>query len=119
MRITILGGGPAGLYFALLMKQQDPAHEVTSSSATGRTTRSAGASSSRIRPSTTCARATSRPIEAITSACETWDNVDVVHRGERITVRGNRFSGIARIRFLNILQERCRSSAWTCGSTSR
>ena len=46
--------------------------------------------------------------EAITAACEKWDNVDIVHRGERITVRGNHFSGIARIRFLNILQERCR-----------
>ena len=29
MRITCIGGGPAGLYFALLMKQQNPAHEVT------------------------------------------------------------------------------------------
>jgi anthraniloyl-CoA monooxygenase len=44
--------------------------------------------------------------DAIVAACETWDNVDIVHRGERITVRGNRFSGLARIRFLRILQER-------------
>ena len=29
MRITCIGGGPAGLYFALLMKRQNPAHEVT------------------------------------------------------------------------------------------
>ena len=44
----------------------------------------------------------------ITGACEIWDNVDVVHRGERVTVRGNRFSGVGRLKFLNILRERCR-----------
>ncbi|MFX5793261.1 hypothetical protein ABTD98_19530, partial [Acinetobacter baumannii] len=28
MRITCIGGGPAGLYFALRMKKADPAHQV-------------------------------------------------------------------------------------------
>ena len=28
MRIACLGGGPAGLYFAILMKRQNPSHEI-------------------------------------------------------------------------------------------
>ena len=29
MRIACIGGGPAGLYFSILMKQADPAHDIT------------------------------------------------------------------------------------------
>ena len=29
MKIACVGGGPASLYFAILMKQQDPSHEIT------------------------------------------------------------------------------------------
>ncbi|MBA3239600.1 MAG: NAD(P)-binding protein, partial [Acidobacteria bacterium] len=28
MRINVIGGGPAGLYFALLMKKRDPSHNI-------------------------------------------------------------------------------------------
>jgi anthraniloyl-CoA monooxygenase len=45
---------------------------------------------------------------AITRAAETWDHVDTVHQGERVSVRGNGFSGIGRLAFLDILRARCR-----------
>jgi anthraniloyl-CoA monooxygenase len=108
VRITVLGGGPAGLYFALLTKQLQPSSEVTVIERDG--------------PDDTFGwgivfsdqtfdylRENDAPsFRAITAACQKWDNVDIVHRGERITVRGNRFSGIARIRFLQVLHARCR-----------
>ncbi|HZV13203.1 MAG TPA: FAD-dependent monooxygenase, partial [Candidatus Kapabacteria bacterium] len=37
----------------------------------------------------------------------TWENVDVVHKNTKISIRGNKFSGIARIEMLHILQRRC------------
>jgi anthraniloyl-CoA monooxygenase len=108
MRINVIGGGPSGLYFALLMKRHDAAHEVTVyernppdatfgwgvvfSGRTLRNLREADPKSHRL----------------LTESFETWDNVDVVLRESKITVRGNDFSGVARLRLLNILQERCR-----------
>ncbi len=29
MHIVCVGGGPAGLYFSILMKKEDPAHRIT------------------------------------------------------------------------------------------
>jgi anthraniloyl-CoA monooxygenase len=46
---------------------------------------------------------------SITNSFEMWDNVDVVHRDQKITIRGNKFSGIARIELLHILQQRCQA----------
>jgi anthraniloyl-CoA monooxygenase len=42
----------------------------------------------------------------ITREFEAWDNVDVVHGNEKISIHGNSFSGIARLQLLKILQRR-------------
>ena len=107
MKINVIGAGPAGLYFALLMKKSDASHEVA---VYERNAKDSTFGWGVVFSDKTLAylRDSDEPShDEITRAFATWDNVDVVHRDERITIRGNKFSGIARIKLLHILQDRC------------
>ena len=107
MKIHIIGGGPAGLYFAILMKQADPSHDITISERNGPadTFGWGVVFSGRTLANLKEADATSHA--RITQAFESWDNVDVVHRDRKITIRGNSFSGLGRLNLLQILHARC------------
>src|SRR5258708_40245346 len=106
MKINIIGGGPAGMYFAILMKKADAKHDITICERNGPDdTFGWGV----VFSGKTLAnlRAADEPSHAeITREFEAWDNVDVVHRDEKISIHGNSFSGIARLRLLKILQKR-------------
>ena len=108
MKINVIGGGPAGLYFAILLKRLDAAHEIAvfERNAPGSTFGWGVVFSGKTLANLRAADAASH--REITAGFQTWDNVDVVHRGERITIRGNSFAGIARLRLLNVLQARAR-----------
>jgi anthraniloyl-CoA monooxygenase len=107
MRIVCIGGGPAGLYFALLMKQLDPTHRIVVVE--------------RNRPYDTFGwgvvfsdatldnmRAWDAPTaDAIERAFNHWDDIELHIGGERVRSGGHGFVGIGRKRLLNILQERC------------
>jgi anthraniloyl-CoA monooxygenase len=107
MNISIIGGGPAGLYFALLMKKLDAAHEITVFERNGPDDTFGWGVVFSDKTLSYIQSTDEECYRRITESFETWDNVDVVHRGERVTIRGNKFSGIARIGLLHILQERC------------
>ena len=107
MNIVCIGGGPAGLYFGLLMKWRHPAHQITVvernkpydtfgwgvvfSDATMDNMRQWDA-------------ATAAEIEA---AFNRWDDIELHFKGEVLRSGGHGFVGIGRKRLLNILQARC------------
>jgi anthraniloyl-CoA monooxygenase len=107
MRINIIGGGPAGMYFAILMKKADARHDITIYERNGPDDTFgwgvvfSGRTLNNLRVADEASHA------EITRDFEAWDNVDVIHRDEKISIHGNSFSGIARIRLLKILQRRC------------
>jgi anthraniloyl-CoA monooxygenase len=108
MRIGVLGGGPAGLYFALLAKRADPAHEiaVVERNAPDATfgwgvvfsEETLGALRDADYPS----------YVEITDTFARWSAIDVVYGGRTVRSGGHVFSAIARRRLLEILQRRCR-----------
>src|ERR671939_1701500 len=107
MKIDVIGGGPAGLYFALLMKKENPAHEITVFERNAPDDTFGWGVVFSDKTLSYLKESDEETHSEITESFETWDNVDVVHRGEKITIRGNKFSGIARIKLLEILQQRC------------
>jgi anthraniloyl-CoA monooxygenase len=108
MRINIVGGGPSGLYFSILMKRLDPSHQITVFERDGPNDTFGWGIVFSDQTFSYLKDNDEQSFSAITRACQTWDNVDVVHRDKKVTIRGNRFSGISRLAFLNILHDRCR-----------
>ncbi|MCU0775074.1 MAG: FAD-dependent monooxygenase, partial [Ideonella sp.] len=107
MKIVCIGGGPAGLYFALLMKRQNPGHDITVVER-NRPYDTFGwgvvFSDATMENMRRCDPASAAEIE---QAFNHWDDIETHIHGRVIRSGGHGFVGIGRKKLLNILQARC------------
>jgi len=106
MKINIIGGGPAGLYFAILMKKANAAHRIKIHERNGPDDTFGWGVVFSGKTLANLRAADAESHAQITKQFEAWDNVDVVHHDAKISIHGNSFSGIARLQLLKILQRR-------------
>ena len=107
MKINCLGGGPAGLYFAILMKQARPDAEIRVIER-NRADDTFGFGVVFSDATLENFAAADRPTyERITSSFAHWDDIDIHFKGDVLTSTGHGFSGMSRKLMLNILQDRC------------
>ncbi|MEK7315486.1 MAG: bifunctional salicylyl-CoA 5-hydroxylase/oxidoreductase [Candidatus Eisenbacteria bacterium] len=108
MKAVSIGGGPAGLFFALLMKKQDPRHEVIVyernrlDDTFGFGVVFSDATEAALE------HADPEVIAAMAARCHRWDDIEIHYKGETLTSTGHGFSGMSRKALLAILADRCR-----------
>jgi anthraniloyl-CoA monooxygenase len=108
MKISVIGGGPGGLYFALLAKKRWPRWEVdlhernraddTFGFGVVFSDATLGTFHDYDPPS----------YESIRRSFAYWDDVEIVYKGEALRCGGNGFCGCSRVTLLQLLQQRCR-----------
>src|SRR5207244_12229600 len=109
MKITIIGGGPGGLYFALLAKKRWPRWEIAVHER-NRADDTFGFGVVFSDETLGTFRDYDPPsYESIRRRFAYWGAVDVVYKGRVLRSVGAGFCGCSRITLLKLLQERCRA----------
>lgn len=106
MRIAVVGGGPAGLYFATLWKKRhrDATVRVFEQNPPDATFGFGVVFSDRALEFLRAGDPETHDL--ITPEMETWEDMTLVHKGEKVTIDGVGFSSIGRLHLLQLLQER-------------
>jgi anthraniloyl-CoA monooxygenase len=108
MKVKVIGAGPAGLYFGILLKKAQPSSEITivEKNPADVTWGWGVVFSDETLEGFEDADAPS--FESITNTFARWDAIDIHFRGRLIRSGGHAFYGIRRVRLLQILQERAK-----------
>ncbi len=103
MNIRIVGAGPAGLYFAALMKRADPSHDIVLYERSRRTaTWGFGVVFS--DRALEFLRADDEDLyQTLNPHLETWPDIVIAHNDTRIPLAGNGFAAIGRLELLTLL----------------
>jgi anthraniloyl-CoA monooxygenase len=109
VRYAVIGGGPAGLYFALLAKKTNPSDEVL---VVERNPPDATFGWGVVFSEETLGSLRDADYESYTQISDSfarWNAIDIYYRDTKIRSRGHVFTGISRKVLLNILQRRCQA----------
>ncbi len=107
LKIHVIGGGPGGLYFSILMKKANPDHQITIHE---RNREDDTFGFGVVFSDETLGNFMSQDDDTyneITNAFAYWDEIEVRYRDESIRSAGHGFCGMARAKLLQIFQNRC------------
>jgi anthraniloyl-CoA monooxygenase len=107
VKVAVVGAGPGGLYFSLLLKKNVPDAKVTIIERNPRGATYGWGVVFSDRTLTSFREADLKTYEQITDDFIIWDAIDVRYRDDVVRCVGQVFSGIARKKLLGILEERC------------
>jgi 2-polyprenyl-6-methoxyphenol hydroxylase-like FAD-dependent oxidoreductase len=109
MHIAILGAGPAGLYLAYLIKRRRPETSITIVEQNPPDATFGFGVVFSDRALEFLREDDEATYSAIAPHMESWNDITIVHRGERVTIDGVGFSAVGRLKLLQLLQARARS----------
>src|SRR3989304_2294596 len=120
MRIAILGAGPAGLYLGFLIKRRAPDADVTVIEQNPADATFGFGVVFSDRALAFLRADDEQTYAAIVPHMESWSDIALVLRGERIVIDGVGFAAIGRLKLLQLLQERGglgggRAGCWAAG----
>ena len=103
MKIRILGGGPAGLYFAALMKRRDPSHDIVVYERSPRDATWGFGVVFSDRALEFLRADDEAMYQYLMPHMETWPDLTIAHNDTRIAIAGNGFAAVGRLELLTLL----------------